>query len=98
MRALETQGWRDQLPWHKWESMPSHADISDHAELPRDVRFMDEKYRDFYTGREEGIRNFMLNKFVGIFKDIESFHSFTKFFRYKVCLLYVRGTVRGLYK
>jgi hypothetical protein len=87
LRALETQKWRDQLPWYKWESMPSHAAISEHSELPRDVQFMDEKYRDFYAGRDEGIRNFMLNKFMGLFKDIESLESFTKFFKYKVHLM-----------
>ncbi|XP_062505950.1 allene oxide synthase-lipoxygenase protein-like isoform X2 [Corticium candelabrum] len=81
IRLLEKQQWRARLPWRDWESMPSHADIDEHGDLPRELQFMNEKNKDFQQGRNQGLINLMLNKFVGIFEDVESLHDFVNFFR-----------------
>ena len=64
--------------------MPSHSDVMKHEDLPRELQFTEIKNKDFQQGRKEGIENFMLNKFLGVFDDVESFHDFTSFFKYGV--------------
>jgi arachidonate 5-lipoxygenase len=80
-RLLEKQKWRDRLPWYIWHNMPSHAKVSKHEDLPYELQFMEVKNRDFKEGRNQGIRNLLLTKFVGVFEDLDSFHDFTTFFK-----------------
>lgn len=84
LRLLEKQKWRDQLQWLKWENMPSSADFKEHKELPRELQFMDDKYSSFVGFKYEGLWNILLNKFVEVFDDVDSFHGFRDFFRYGV--------------
>eukprot|EP00118_Oscarella_pearsei_P019847 m.213385 g.213385 ORF g.213385 m.213385 type:complete len:702 (+) comp39785_c0_seq1:3-2108(+) len=81
IRSEEIKKWQDLLPWHKWESLTSYPDYPSHDDLPRDLQFASEKQRDMNDYKKEGVWNFLLEKFVGIFKEVESFFDYTKFFK-----------------
>ena len=72
--------WKKLLPWRDWQSMPSHSDYPDHDSLPRDLQFEDSKQRDMSHYGAEGFVNILLQGIKDIFKDIESYFDYTKFF------------------
>ena len=88
MRHFRSQYLSQQRLTYRWRAEPEKEDLTyglnghlqaeQHRDLPRNSQWTQERDNEFHNMRATGLKNLLLNRFVGVFRKFDSLEQVSK--------------------